>query len=639
MITLKTRPGEKVLELGGGSTPRIRPNCDVRPGPNVDIVADFNDRLPFSDDEFDGIFSSFAIEHVSWVNVPKFLSDIFRLLKPGGTFICILPNTQAQMGWIINNPNGWDDKGPFEACSEVLYGSQDYPENSHKAYFSPGVVDILFRGAGFTDLEILPYGERHTDLCVRAIKPAHPMNGLGQHVDEVEVKDRARLPSISLTDRGPQGILDNEEARRMFEQAGGMVEGKHFVSHGVIQQSLVTGRFMDTTEERKRVFNKFYFNPSDRSKYGGYKGTGYADFPVHHLTAQHVLRAGPRSVLEIGCARGHIVKRLQDAGVRAEGMEISRHCWMTRAADPIKQWDMCEFPWPYRDREFDLNFSCAVLEHVPEQFLPRVIQEMARTCERGLHGIDFGEKDDGNDKSHVSLHPKGWWDKVFREYAPGWPVVVVNKEELEQGQYTKEVLAGDGKVKVNVGSHMQMFHYGWQNIDIIPDLAPWAQANGYNYRVHDVKQGMPFGTAAVDLLFASHFLEHLTYAEGLAFLKECRRVIRPDGCMRLAVPDAAKLCQAYGNVNNDGTWDLSEYNEINDECEKAKTQASKLHALLYGGDHKSIYDEETLITTLSEAGFSAKRVGFREGHQQIRTECVDMFVCLSLYVEAVPCEF
>jgi SAM-dependent methyltransferase len=39
----------------------------------------------------------------------------------------------------------------------------------------------------------------------------------------------------------------------------------------------------------------------------------------------------------------------------------------------------------------------------------------------------------------------------------------------------------------------------------------------------------------------SHFLEHLTYSEGLAFLKEVRRVLRHDGIVRIAVPDAALL--------------------------------------------------------------------------------------------------
>ena len=31
-----------VIELGGGDNPYFRPNLDVRSGPTVDIVADFN---------------------------------------------------------------------------------------------------------------------------------------------------------------------------------------------------------------------------------------------------------------------------------------------------------------------------------------------------------------------------------------------------------------------------------------------------------------------------------------------------------------------------------------------------------------------------------------------------------------------
>ena len=46
-----------VIELGGGDKPYFRPNLDVRSGPTVDIVADFNKRLPIDDTSYDGVFS------------------------------------------------------------------------------------------------------------------------------------------------------------------------------------------------------------------------------------------------------------------------------------------------------------------------------------------------------------------------------------------------------------------------------------------------------------------------------------------------------------------------------------------------------------------------------------------------------
>ena len=84
MITLKTKPTDKVIELGGGANPQVHPNVDCRPcfdaqgNPTVDFQADFNKPLPIGSDEFDGVFSQFSLEHISWRNVPQFLKEVFR---------------------------------------------------------------------------------------------------------------------------------------------------------------------------------------------------------------------------------------------------------------------------------------------------------------------------------------------------------------------------------------------------------------------------------------------------------------------------------------------------------------------------------------------------------------------------------
>jgi len=63
----------KIIELGGGTRPYFRPNLDVRKAENVDIVADFNEPLPIENEEYDGVFSSYCIEHISWRKVKQFL--------------------------------------------------------------------------------------------------------------------------------------------------------------------------------------------------------------------------------------------------------------------------------------------------------------------------------------------------------------------------------------------------------------------------------------------------------------------------------------------------------------------------------------------------------------------------------------
>lgn len=51
-------------------------------------------------------------------------------------------------------------------------------------------------------------------------------------------------------------------------------------------------------------------------------------------------------------------------------------------------------------------------------------------------------------------------------------------------------------------------------------------------------QVLPFPDGRFDFVFSEHFFEHLFLDEACELLKECRRVMRPRACLRIAVPDA-----------------------------------------------------------------------------------------------------
>ena len=91
MIQIQSEPGTKIIELGGGNHPQIRPNVDVRAGDGVDYVANFEEPFPkepwAQDGSWDGVFSHFVIEHISWRKVSQFVSEVFCILRPGGKAI------------------------------------------------------------------------------------------------------------------------------------------------------------------------------------------------------------------------------------------------------------------------------------------------------------------------------------------------------------------------------------------------------------------------------------------------------------------------------------------------------------------------------------------------------------------------
>ena len=86
-------------------------------------------------------------------------------------------------------------------------------------------------------------------------------------------------------------------------------------------------------------FDKDYFHGG--AKVGGYAGSGYRDFPVHWNTFDYVRKLEPTSVIELGCGRGYVLKRLRDyLDIPVRGLEISEHCWLTRAISEVVTCDI-----------------------------------------------------------------------------------------------------------------------------------------------------------------------------------------------------------------------------------------------------------------------------------------------------------
>jgi predicted SAM-dependent methyltransferase len=618
MIQINKQPGQRILELGGGSNrhPSTDVNVDVRQVQGVDFVVNFEEpNWPISNSEFDAVLCIFVLEHISWRNVPNFLKEVHRVVKPKGKVIFVTPNTESQLKYIQENPDGWGGDNPFVSASKILLGDQDYQENAHRSFFSPVIAVNLLSEAGFENILVHPYGQLNTDMVVEASKIAQDESTSPETGSESN-----SLPGSNTSDPGRQGMQGNGVLSPVYA--------------GPNKKEL-------TSEQRACLFGRDYFDGGAR--HGGYRGF-YWDQPSNIVLAQKVLQRKPESVLELGCGRGYVLKRLEDVGIRCEGMDFSRHCHLTRVCDGVVSWDILRTPWdsliPVKCFDIDLCFSFSFLEYIPEEFLPQVFSEMQRTSKRGLHGINFGDRDDGFDTLVCTKRDRNWW---YERLPEGHEVFSV--WDLVDGQIPREVLVGDGKVKINAGSFMTMAHFGWDNLDQ-HDLSQFANANGYKFQQVDVRKGLPYDTGTVDLIFASHMIEHLTYRECLSFLRDCRRVLKPTGAMRLVTPDAHKLTSLYCG-GGPGVLDydpypgetLSEFEEVNGGCANAPTPAGKLWALLHEG-HASCFDGETLSHYLRESGFTPVPAEFRktkcEAVKQILRETVEMGYGFSLFMDAIP---
>ena len=57
----------------------------------------------------------------------------------------------------------------------------------------------------------------------------------------------------------------------------------------------------------------------------------------------------------------------------------------------------------------------------------------------------------------------------------------------------------------------------------------------------DITKPLPFPNAYADFVLAEHVVEHVEYAQALAFFGECRRVLKPGGVVRIAVPSIERI--------------------------------------------------------------------------------------------------
>lgn len=584
-MQLNVRPGSKVLEIGGGACPRFHPNIDIRQckdqqGRNtVDIVHDLEQfPWPLKDSEWDGIFSHFCLEHCSWRLVSNFLRECFRIAKPGAKAIFVIPNTEAQLQHVLRKSEWDDDEG------SMIFGGQDYGENSHKSAFSPRTVIRFLQDAGFNRIVVSPYGHPlYTDLFVEATKP--------EETPVEELKNEVKLVAAREAYNGPN-----------------------------------TSKL--TTEQRARLFDRTYFDPS-------YCGSGcfLLDYPQNEVIARKIMALKPESVLELGAARGYVGKRLEDNRIQYLGLDISKHCYLTRASNNVILQDIC-LGWfrdedgRLKDKEKDLCFSKDFLTHVPEELLPQVFKEMERTCKRGLHAVVYPDQEDGLDETRSTIRDRAWWIERLPQGHE-----VTSRAELERGQFPPEVASGSGRICYNLGSFMSMYHHGYINVDI-HNLHEFAQANGYRYLQHDLRNGVPALTGTVDAFMLNHVLEHFSRVEGLSMLRDMRRCIKPGGVVRILVPNAELLTQMYKEDR------LGEFDELSSGIAEATSQSAKLWESLCEG-HRMTFDLFTLCEVLREAGFEPFPTRFRETRlgergKVVLRETQDMIPCLSLVVEAVP---
>ena len=157
---------------------------------------------------------------------------------------------------------------------------------------------------------------------------------------------------------------------------------------------------------------------------------------------------------------------------------------------------------------------------------------------------------------------------------------------------------------------------GWQNHDADIDIA----------------KPLPFADNSADAIFAEHVVEHVDYYAALRFFAECRRVLRPDGVIRICVPSIENIWKRAD----------AEYFRFVRRWAPTDDMRGALHAILHAHGHKAAWTESRLAASLFYAGFDnitpcelghSSHVFLRgiEGHSKIIGERMN-------WIESTVCE-
>lgn len=140
----------------------------------------------------------------------------------------------------------------------------------------------------------------------------------------------------------------------------------------------------------------------------------------------------------------------------------------------------------------------------------------------------------------------------------------------------------DGKIYVNLGSGNDT---GKEFINVDTQVLPQI------HYISDITKLRMFEDDSVDMIYACHVVEHIPRSKLVFTLQEWRRVLKPGGIFRFAVPDFDRLIEVYhGNDNR---------------IEVIESQLMGQDAPYH--NHCSIWNKKYAEKILSEAGFHSVR--------------------------------
>ena len=173
-------------------------------------------------------------------------------------------------------------------------------------------------------------------------------------------------------------------------------------------------------------FDIEYFKPGIKSNYAQEYTWQNEKAKVEHKAAALRDKLNPHKVLDIGCAKGFMVRALCELKIDAWGVDISQYAIDNAEPDYKQRLKVCDIrdeALPFSPASFDAIYCDNVLEHVEDEYVDFVLSEISRVLKPlgtavlqlpvglGLVNKPVGEA------SHVNYSAPAYWiSKAWKFY-------------------------------------------------------------------------------------------------------------------------------------------------------------------------------------------------------------------------------
>ncbi len=181
----------------------------------------------------------------------------------------------------------------------------------------------------------------------------------------------------------------------------------------------VKARETAKTDEHIRISREYgeeYFDGAREFGYGGYSYDGRWQPVAQDIIDHFGLKKGDR-VLDVGCAKGFLVKDLLALGINAYGIDVSKYALMNCEPEVVGRLQIGsaeELPFP--DGSFDAVLCINTLHNLPRELAKTALQEMQRLAP----GNGFVQVDSYLTPEDKEIFESWVLTAYFYDYPEGW---------------------------------------------------------------------------------------------------------------------------------------------------------------------------------------------------------------------------